>query len=94
MNPAVLNWIFNFFSNDKYQIELQKVGPRMAKLALSLIKIMKYGIVQFCYMNFSDLAKTWHFCTPIIVYISVTPPLNPKTFEIPRIIFIRSKGLW
>ena len=28
-----------------------EVGPPMAKLALLLISFMKYGIVQFLYMN-------------------------------------------
>ena len=32
----------------------------------------------------SDIAKDWHFCTLIIVNISVAPPLDPKTFDIKK----------
>ena len=96
----------------------------MAKLALLLFKLMKYGFVQFSYMNIrgkskiciytkhllliinlheqqaytvvqlSDLAKNWHFCTPIIVNISIPQSLDPKTFDILRIFLKRFKHLW
>ena len=70
------------------------------KLALFLIKFMKYGFVQFLlyecleegpncifilFVQFSDLAKNWQFCTPIIGNISMPPPLYPKSFDIQRI---------
>ena len=40
----------------------------------------------YTFVQFSDTAKKWHFCTLIIVNISVAPPLDPKTFYIRRII--------
>ena len=33
----------------------------------------------------------WHFCTPIMVNISIPPPLDPKFFYAQRIFFKRSK---
>ena len=48
-----------------------------------------YTVVQF-----SDLAKNWQFCTPIIVNIVIHPPLDPKTFDIQRIVWNYSKRLW
>ena len=73
----------------------------MAKLALLLIKFMKYGIVQFLlyeyleesqscviinlheqetykFVQFSDIAKNWNVCTPIIVNISNPNPRSKK----------------
>ena len=35
--------------------------------------------------QFSDLAKNWQFCTPIITNISIPPPLDRKNFDIQRI---------
>ena len=32
----------------------------------------------YTFVQFSDLAKNWQFCTPIIVNISIPPPLNLK----------------
>ena len=44
----------------------------------------------YTFVQSSDLAKNWHFCTLIIVKIFVAPPLDPKTFDIRRIILKRS----
>ena len=41
-----------------------------------------------------DFAENCHFCTPVIVNISILPPLDPKTFVILRIFLKRSKRLW
>ena len=40
-----------------------------------------------------DFAENFHLCTPIIVNISIPPPLDPKTFVIQRIFLKRSKRL-
>ena len=103
----------------------KEVRQLTAKLALSLIKFMKYGVVHFfviwiirrkfklcmyakhslitinlletkayTFVQFSDLAKIWHFCTPIIVNISIPSPLDPKIFDIKRIFQKRSKREW
>ena len=44
-------------------------------LIINLHEQQAYTVVQL-----SDLAKNWHFCTPIIVNISIPQPLDPKTF--------------
>ena len=36
-----------------------------------------YTVFQYPYK-----AKNWHFCTPIIVNISIPPTLDPKSFDI------------
>ena len=46
------------------------------------------------FVQFSDLAKNWHFCTPIIVNISIPPPLDQKISDIQSIFFKRSKCVW
>ena len=46
------------------------------KQSLLIINLHEQQASEF--VQFSDLAKFWHF---IIVNISVTPPLNPKTFD-------------
>ena len=43
------------------------------------------------FVKFSNLANNWHFCTPFIINISISPPLDPKSFYIQRIFFNHSK---
>ena len=47
----------------------------------------------YTFVQFSDIAKNWHFCILIIVSISVAPTLDPKTFDKRRHILKRSKCL-
>ena len=49
----------------------------------------------YTFGQFSDLAKNWHLCihVPIIVNMSLPPPLDPKSFDIQRIFLKRSKRL-
>ena len=55
-------------------------------LTINLMEQYAHAFVQF-----SDLAKNWHLCTPIIVNISIPPPLDPKIFDIKRIFLKRFK---
>ena len=48
----------------------------------------------YAFVQFSYLAKNWHICTPIIVDISVPPPLDPKYFDKQRIFLKCSKRVW
>ena len=48
----------------------------------------------YAFVQLSDLAKNWHISTPIIVNISIPPPLGPKTFDIQIIFLKRSKPVW
>ena len=56
-------------------------------LILNLYEQQAYIVVQL-----SDFAKNWHFCTTIIVNISIPPPLDPKTFDIQKI-FLNSLNI-
>ena len=47
----------------------------------------------YTYFQFSDIAENWHFCTLIIVNISVALLLNPKTLDILRLIINRFKRM-
>ena len=49
-------------------------------IAINLLEQLADAFVQF-----SDLAKNWHFSTPINVNISKPPPLHPKISDIQRI---------
>ena len=56
--------------------------------------IIKWNEKQaYTFVQFSDRAKRWHFCTLIIVNISFAPTLDPKTFDIRGIICKRYKRL-
>ena len=56
------------------------IYPKHSSLIMNLHEQQAYAFAQF-----SDLAKNWHFCTPIIVNISIHPFLDPKSFDIQRI---------
>ena len=45
-------------------------------------------------MQIPNLTKNSHFCAPIIVNISIPPPLDPKISDIQRIFIKRSKCVW
>ena len=60
----------------------------------SLLIINLHEQQAYPFVQVSDLAKNWHFCTPIIVNMSMPPPLDPKSFDIQRIFWKRSKRLW
>ena len=60
----------------------------------SLITIDLLEQLAGAFVQFSDLAKNWHFCTPINVNISKPPPLDPKIVDIQRIFLKRSKRVW
>ena len=58
-------------------------------LTINLLEQKAYAFVQF-----SDLAKNWHFVTSIIENISIPPPLDPKMSDIQRIFLKRSRRMW
>ena len=62
------------------------------KHLLLTINLLEQRAIAF--VQLSDLATNWHICTPIIVNISIPPPLDPKLFDIQRIFLKRSKCLW
>ena len=65
-----------------YLVESRKcLYTKHSLLITNLHEQWTYKFVQF-----SDFAKNWHLWTPIIVNISVAPPLNPIPFDIWRII--------
>ena len=55
----------------------------------SLLKINLHEKQAYTFVKFSDKAKN----LPFVTLISVAPPLNPKTFDIRRIILKCSKRL-
>ena len=57
------------------------IYTKHSSLIISLHEQQTHTFVQF-----SKLAKKWHFCTLIIVNISKPSPLNPKRFDIQRIL--------
>ena len=75
-----------------------RVCRRKSKLRINT----KYSSLVINFMNkrhafvqFSYLAKNWHFCTPIInCQYFYTPTLDPKSFDIQRILWKCSKCLW
>ena len=53
-----------------------------------LLIINLHELQAYKFVKFSDLAKNWYFCTPIIIIFSVAPP-----FEIWKNILKCSKHL-
>ena len=67
-------------------MKVQTIYTKHSLLTIDLLEQNAYGFVQF-----SDFAKNWRFCTPIIVNISIPPPLDPKISDIQIIFLKRSK---
>ena len=48
----------------------------------NLLIIILHEQQTYTFVQFSEIAKNSHFCTPIIVNFSIPPPVDPKSFDI------------
>ena len=66
-----------------------RIYAKQLLLVINLDEQQAKTVVQL-----SDFAKNLRFFTPMVVNISIPPPLDPKTFVIQSIFLKRSKRLW